>query len=419
MPDLSPVKMTSSTHIVVVGGGQAAAQTIASLRLHGADARITLVGNEDYPPYQRPPLSKAYLKGEMALERLQLKSAAWYGDNDVTLRLGTTAVAVDCQRRLVRLDDNDTLAYDKLVLATGSTPRRLPVAGVTLGGVLYLRDIDHVKALREAAAAGRSVAVVGGGYIGLEAAASLRQMGLEVTVIEMAERVLERVTSPMISEFFEALHKEHGVRVVTDARVARFEGDANRLTRVVLDDGAKIDADIALIGIGIEPNDALARTGGIECDNGIVVDRDARTSDGDVYAVGDCAHRPLVHYGRSARLESVHNAIEQGKLAAASIAGKPRPKEDCPWFWSEQYDLRLQIAGLSEGYDEVVVRGDPATKRFAAFYLKNGVLIAVDAVNSPKEFMSAKPLIAAATRCDAAQLADPLVALKTLAVKND
>jgi 3-phenylpropionate/trans-cinnamate dioxygenase ferredoxin reductase subunit len=209
------------------------------------------------------------------------------------------------------------------------------------------------------------------------------------------------------------------VRILTGKRVARFDGSDDRLTHVALDDGARIDADIALVGIGILPNDALAKDSGIECNDGIVVDRDARSSDHDVYAVGDCAHRPLVHYGRSGRLESVHNAVEQGKLAAASILGQPRPKEDCPWFWSEQYDLRLQIAGLSQGYDEVVMRGDPATKRFAAFYLKDGVLIAVDAINSPKEFMSAKPLIAAATRCEAALLADPEVALKTLAATTD
>lgn len=406
--------MASPSHIVIVGGGQAAAQTIASLRQSGSEANITMIGSELHPPYQRPPLSKTYLKGELPLERLLLKSADWYRLNNVALRLGTSVVAIDRQRQVVHLDNHETLAYDYLVLATGATPRPLPVAGAALDGVCFLRDIAHVHIVRDAMAVAQRVAIIGGGYIGLEVAASLRQMGLEVTIIEMAPRVLERVTSEFISHFFEAAHGERGVRVLTGAMVTRLVGDDDQVTHVELADGTTIGTDFVVVGIGIEPNDTLARQCGIECSDGVVVDRDARSSDPRVYAVGDCAQRPLVHYARRGRLESVHNAIEQGKLAAASLLGQARPKEDCPWFWSEQYDLRLQIAGLSEGFDEMVVRGDPGEKRFCAFYLKDGVLIAADAVNSPKEFMAAKPLIASATHCDVSLLGDSDVALKTL-----
>lgn len=255
--------------------------------------------------------------------------------------------------------------------------------------------------------------VVGAGYIGLEVAAVARSLGLEVTVLEAADRVLARVTGKTVSDFFEAEHRARGVDLRCGAKVSAFDG-RDRLEGVRMEDGTVILCDIAVVGIGIVPREELAKACGIACDDGIVVDRDARTSDPRVFAVGDCTRRPLVHYGRSGRLESVHNAIEQGKLAAAAILGRPRPAEDVPWFWSHQYDLKLQIAGLGAGYDQVVVRGDPAERKFATFYLRDGVLLAVDAINCAMEFMASKVLIAGAARPDLAQLADPGVSMKTI-----
>ncbi len=401
--------------IVIIGAGQAAAQAIASLRQGGFDGAITLIGDEAALPYQRPPLSKAYMKGEFEESRLYFRPAAWYEDQNIKLTLGQRATAIDRDAGRVRLEDGGGADYDKLIIATGARPRRCPVDGADLKGVHDLRTLADVERIRPQMIKGRKIVIVGAGYIGLEAAAVARQMGLDVTVLEMADRVLARVTSPVISEFYETVHKAEGVDIRTGARLASFKGDNGALAAAVLENGEEIAADLALIGIGILPNAELAEEAGVECRDGIVVDEDARTSDPDIFAAGDCARRPLVHYGRDGRLESVHNAIEQGKLAAAAILGQPRPKEDCPWFWSDQYDLKLQIAGLSAGYDDIVLRGDPASRKFAAFYLKDGVLIAADAVSAAPEFMMAKKMIMAKARPDAAQLADPSVSMKEIA----
>ena len=407
--------LTGASRIVVIGGGQAGAQALQSLRQGGYAGALTLVGDEPALPYQRPPLSKAYMKGEMTEERLYFRPAPWYQDQDIEVILSTPAKSIDRANRTVELAHGGHLDYDALIIATGSRPRVLPIKGATLHGVHDLRDLSDVERIRPNMVAGRKMVIVGAGYIGLEAAAVARQMGLDVTVLEMAPRVLARVTSPVMSEFFETEHRAQGVQILTEARLDHLDGNDDKVTAAILADGTRIDADIVLVGIGILPNEELAKDAGIACNNGILVDRDARTSDPRVFAAGDCASRPLVHYGRSGRLESVHNAIEQGKLAAAAILGKPRPAEDCPWFWSDQYDLKLQIAGLSQDYDEIVVRGDPKDRKFAAFYLRNGTLIAVDAINSPPEFLASKKLIMSGAKLAPDMLGDTSISMKDIA----
>ncbi|MDX1291746.1 MAG: FAD-dependent oxidoreductase [Hyphomonas sp.] len=407
--------LTNAKRIVVIGGGQAAAQAIQSLRMGGYTGALTLIGDEPVLPYQRPPLSKAYMKGEFAEERLYFKPSNWYADNKVDLVLSTRATGIDRTTRRVDLENGGHLDYDALIIATGSRPRMLPIEGADLDQVHELRSLADVERIRPQMVAGRSIVIVGAGYIGLEAAAVARQMGLNVTVLEMAPRVLARVTSPVMSEFYEAEHRRQGVDIRTGTSLSKLEGKDGAVTTAVLGDGTKLDADLVLVGIGILPNEELAKEAGIACNNGILVDRDARTSDPRIFAAGDCACRPLVHFGRSGRLESVHNAIEQGKLAAAAILGKPRPNEDCPWFWSDQYDLKLQIAGLSQGYDQIVLRGSPDDRKFAAFYLKNGTLIAVDAINSPPEFLASKKLIMSGAKIPADILADTSIPMKEIA----
>lgn len=400
---------------MIVGGGQAAAQACASLRLFGFSGEITLIGEEAALPYQRPPLSKAYMKGELAEERLYFKPAAWYEDQNIDTVLSVRATGIDRSAQTVALEHGGSVDYDALIIATGSRPRALPIAGAELDGVFDLRDLSDVDRIRPRMIAGQKLVIVGAGYIGLEAAAVARQLGLDVTVLEMADRVLARVTSPIMSQFFDDEHTRQGAEIRTGAMLSALKGDDGKVTKAVLADGSELAADIVLVGIGILPNVELAEAAGIACSNGILTDRDARTNDPRVFAAGDCAARPLVHYGRKGRLESVHNAIEQGKLAAAAIMGKPRPPEDCPWFWSDQYDLKLQIAGLSQGYDETVVRGDPETRKFAVFYLQNGKLIAVDAVNSPPEFLASKKLIMTGAHLAPETLSDTSKSMKEIA----
>ncbi|MEL6858257.1 MAG: FAD-dependent oxidoreductase [Pseudomonadota bacterium] len=407
--------LSGSERIVIVGGGQAAAQACASLRLFGFSGEITLIGEEAALPYQRPPLSKAYMKGELAEERLYFKPAAWYEDQNIDTVLSVRATGIDRSAQTVALEHGGSVDYDALIIATGSRPRALPIAGAELDGVFDLRDLSDVDRIRPRMIAGQKLVIVGAGYIGLEAAAVARQLGLDVTVLEMADRVLARVTSPIMSQFFDDEHTRQGAEIRTGAMLSALKGDDGKVTKAVLADGSELAADIVLVGIGILPNVELAEAAGIACSNGILTDRDARTNDPRVFAAGDCAARPLVHYGRKGRLESVHNAIEQGKLAAAAIMGKPRPPEDCPWFWSDQYDLKLQIAGLSQGYDETVVRGDPETRKFAVFYLQNGKLIAVDAVNSPPEFLASKKLIMTGAHLAPETLSDTSKSMKEIA----
>ena len=405
--------MTHST--VIVGAGQAASQAAQSLRQWGYSGKICIVGAEPFAPYQRPPLSKAYLKGDLSEERLLFKPASWYEDQQIELRLSTRALMIDRSRKTITLEGGLDIAYDALILCTGSRPRQLQAPGFNLNGVHDLRSLDDVTRLRPLMTAGRKLVLIGAGFIGLEAAAAARQMGLDVTVVEMAERVLSRVTSPLVSAFYEKEHLRKGVKIVKGARLEELKGRNNTLAEAVLHNGMSIEADLILAGIGILPNVELAEQAGLTIENGIATDHDARTSDPSIFAAGDCASRPLVHYDdRRGRLESVHNAIEQGKLAAAAILGKPRPPQDVPWFWSDQYDLKLQTAGLLQGYDETIVRGDPDSRKFSAFYLRSGRILAVDAINSPPDFMASKRLIAEGTEVPSAKLEDPEFSLREL-----
>ena len=407
--------LSTAENILVIGGGQAAAQAIASLRLWGYEGGLRLIGDEEALPYQRPPLSKAYLKGEMDEERLYFKPADWYEAQNVEVSLNTRATAIDRSARMVALSDGASAPYDALLLATGSRPRPLPLAGATLKGVHELRDLRDVDGLKSQVTTGKNMVIVGAGYIGLEAAAVARQLGANVTVLEMAPRVLARVTSPVMSEFYTQIHQKYGVNIMTNARLETLDGEDGRIKSATLADGTSLPADIVLIGIGILPNQELAAEAGIACKNGILVDEDARTNDPRIFAAGDCTVRPLVHYGRTGRLESVHNAIEQGKLAAAAIVGRDRPKLDVPWFWSDQYDVKLQIAGLSQDYDAHVLRGEPSSGHFAVFYFRAGKLIAVDAVNAAPEFIVAKKMIISGQTLAPEQLQDTSVSMKELA----
>lgn len=402
--------------IVIVGAGQAGAQAAVSLRMAGYQGALSIVGDEPAPPYQRPPLSKGYLKGELDAERLWLKPADYYAEEKIDLVTGSPVARIDMANRLVELSTGSALYWDRLVIATGARPRKLDVPGATLDGVLELRTLADVDRLKPRLVAGSRLVVVGAGYIGLEAAAVGRQLGASVTVLEYAPQVLGRVAGPEIGQFYVDVHRAAGVDLRTNARMAGFEG-MDRVTGVRMEDGEVITADIVLVGVGVVPNMEIAREAGIVCGNGIVVDADGRTSHPDVFAAGDVAFRPLVHYGRDGRLESVHNAIEGGKLAAAAILGQPRPAVDVPWFWSDQYDLKLQTAGLWTGADTHVVRGDPASRKFAVFYLREGRLLAVDAVNSAPEFIVGKKLIASGAPLASAELGDTSISMKDIGAR--
>jgi 3-phenylpropionate/trans-cinnamate dioxygenase ferredoxin reductase subunit len=402
------------SQLIVVGAGHAAGQVVATLKQKKYPGRILLVGDERWYPYQRPPLSKKFLAGELAAERLYFKPAAFYDDPRIDVRLGTRVLAIDRGGRTVATDDGAGLHYDTLVLATGSRVRRLEIPGNDLAGVHYLRSIDDVNGLRPELDGGGRVVIIGAGYIGLEVAAVARQLGNEVAVVEMAERVMSRVVSPELSAFYQDVHRARGVNLRLSTGVKRIVG-RDRVDGVELSSGEVVPADSVVIGIGILPNVELAEAAGLAVDDGIVVDDHCRTADPAIFAVGDCTRHPNAILGRDLRLESVHNALEQAKTAAANICGEDVCYAQVPWFWSDQYDLKLQIAGLSQGYDQVVMRGDRESGSFACLYLRDGALIAVDAVNSPKEFMQSKALIAAHARIDPALLADKRVELKEMA----
>lgn len=402
--------------IVILGAGQAGGQAAYSLRQGGFAGEITLVGDEPAPPYQRPPLSKAYLKGEMDAERLWLKPLDYYTEHRIDLITGEAATAIDLKARTVALPSGRTLAWDRLVIATGARPRKLALPGADLQGISELRTLADVDPIKQAVRAGARLVVIGAGYIGLEAAAVGAQLGMKVTVLEAMPQVLSRVAGPEIGAFYTAIHREAGTDVRLGARVEGFEG-LGAVSGVRLADGEIIPADHVLVGVGVLPNIELALEAGLTCGNGIVVDAQMRTSDPNVFAAGDVAWRPLTHFEREGRLESVHNAIEGGKLAAAAILGLPAPPIEAPWFWSDQFDLKLQTAGLWTGADQTVVRGDPASRAFAVFYLKEGRLIAVDAVNSAPEYIVGKKLVAAKAKVAPAELVDKSISMKDIGAR--
>jgi 3-phenylpropionate/trans-cinnamate dioxygenase ferredoxin reductase subunit len=399
--------------VVILGAGQAAAQTIVSLRQEGYEGRIVLIGDEPFLPYQRPPLSKAFLAGELARDRLLLRPPEFYARAGVELMLGTPAVQIDRESKQVVLADGRRIDYQTLVLATGGRPRHLDCPGAEHPSVHYLRSIADAEALRERLHAGARLAIIGGGYVGLEVAAVAVKKGLSVTLLEFAPRVLSRVACAEVAQFYEQVHSASGVCIVTGCGVAAIEPIEGGV-RVRTSAGNAIDADLVLAGIGQLPNVELAQAAGIVCDNGIVVDDEGRTSAPDIYAAGDCTSHFSAVYGYHLRLESVHNAVEQARSVAAAICGKSRPYRQVPWFWSDQYDLKLQIAGVNRGYDQTVLRGDPQSRSFAVFYLQEGRLLAVDAINRTAEFIAAKPLIEAHARIAADLLRDPDVPLKGL-----
>jgi 3-phenylpropionate/trans-cinnamate dioxygenase ferredoxin reductase component len=399
--------------IVIVGGGQAAIQAVDTLRRRGFAGQLTLVGEEPWLPYQRPPLSKKYLAGALERERLSLRPAQFFAEHQVQAHLGRRVTDIAPQRHHVRLDDGLVLPYDALLLATGSRPRRLAVPGADLAGVHYLRTIADADRIRAECSPGRRLLVIGGGYIGLEVAATARELGMDVTVLEMAERVMNRVACPEVSAFYEAEHARRGVQVRCRETLRALHGDgAGRVRAAVSEQGREYPADLVIVGVGVMPADELAKAAGLECENGIVTDGQCRTSDTSIYAAGDCASHLNRQYGRHLRLESVDNAFEQGATVALNLLGTPTPHDKVPWFWSDQYDLKLIIVGVAQAYDRVVMRGDPATRSFSACYLRGGELIAIDTVNNAKDQMAARRLIAAHARPDPDKLADPAVALR-------
>jgi 3-phenylpropionate/trans-cinnamate dioxygenase ferredoxin reductase subunit len=402
--------------IVVIGAGQAGVAVAARLRAGGHTGALTLIGEEPVPPYQRPPLSKGYLKGEMPLDRLLLRNEAFYAENAITLRLGRPVTAINRTDRTVTIG-GAAIRYDHLVLTTGSVPRRLPAAmGGDLAGVHVVRSLADIDGMAPEYVAGRRVLIVGGGYIGLEAAAVAAEKGLRVTLTEAAPRILQRVAAPEVSGYFRALHRAHGVEIIEGVGLDRLTG-AGRVSGAVLADGREMAADFVILGIGIAPATALAEAAGLVIENGIAVDLRGRTSDPAIWAAGDCASFPW--QGGRLRLENVQNAIDQAECAADNILGAERDYAPEPWFWSDQYDAKLQIAGLSTGYDSLVPRPGPPPEAGAApqasfWYFRDGQLIAVDAINDGRAYLVGKRLIAAGKTPDKTLLADPATDLKSL-----
>ncbi len=397
-------------HIVVIGAGQAGASCVARLRSKGFKGQITLFGEEPQPPYQRPPLSKGYLLGEMALERLYLRPESFYADQEITLCTGARVSAIDTAGQTVHLGD-EVISYDELVLTTGSTPNRLPEAiGGTLEGVFSVRDLADVDAMAPRFVEGARVLIVGGGYIGLEAAAVAAKRGLEVTLIEMAPRILQRVAAPETSDYFRALHQDHGVTIREGIGLDHLTGEGG-VSGAVLSDGSSLEVDFVVVGVGIRPAVELAESAAIEIENGIRTDDRGRTSAPHVWAAGDCASFP--YRGARIRLESVPNAIEQAECVADNILGADEEYVAKPWFWSDQYDVKLQIAGLNAGYDHVVTReGEGRSASF--WYYAGNELLAVDAMNDPRAYMVGKRLIEGGKSPNPAAVADPETDLKSL-----
>lgn len=395
---------------IVIGAGQAGAALVAKLRSGGYAGAITLIGEEPAPPYQRPPLSKAYLMGEMDEERLYLRSADYYATNDITLRLGQPVTGIDRVAKTVTLGDA-ALPYDQLALTTGSVPRRLPAAiGGALGGIYTVRSLADVDAMRAEFAPGRRVVIIGGGYIGLEAAAVASKLGLEVTVVEMAPRILQRVAAPETSDHFRALHRAHGVTLLEGVGLERLLGD-DHVTAARLTDGREVPADFVIAGVGILPATALAEMAGLALENGIRTDAHGRTSDPSIWSAGDCASFPW--RGGRVRLESVQNAIDQAETVAGNMLGAAKDYAPTPWFWSDQYDCKLQIAGLNTGYDHIVTRG-PEGEAVSYWYFKGDQLLAIDAMNDPRAYMVGKRLLEMGRSVDADTLRNPDTVLKAL-----
>ncbi len=402
--------MTQS--VVVVGAGEAGGQAAISLRQGGFTGPVTIVGDEPYIPYERPALSKQFLAGTLDLERLYLRASDFYTARNITLKLHETVTSITPGQG-VTLSKGEFLHATDMILATGGRVRRLNVPGLALEGIHYLRTIDDVLGFRDQMKPGLKLAIVGGGYIGLEVAAVAAKLGCRVTVLESDQRVLSRVAAPEASTFYERLHREEGVDLRTQVTVSGFSG-TDHVSHVNCTDGTELEADLVVVGIGIIPNTELAESVGLKIDNGIVVDDLTRTSSEHIYAIGDCSNHPNALLNRRLRLESVQNALSQGKTAANAILGHKTPYAEIPWFWSDQYDVKLQMAGINEPGDDVILRGDRNSRSFSICYLRAGVLVAINAINRPKDFLQSKKVIAAKISPDTTRLADPETPLKDL-----
>jgi 3-phenylpropionate/trans-cinnamate dioxygenase ferredoxin reductase subunit len=407
---------TGGPRILIIGGGHGGANAVAALRQAGHMGEIRLISEEKILPYHRPPLSKFYLKGESTLESLYLRPAKFYETNAVEVMLGERVETIDSERKVAMLASGAEIAWDVLILATGSIARRLEGPGADLSGVHVLRDFTDAEALRGQIGPGRKLVIIGAGYVGLEVAASARELGTEVTILEREPRILSRVACEELSGFFHRYHADRGVRFMTGASVSALHGEDGAVRSVELSDGEIIPCDAVLVGIGGSPCDALAIGAGLACDNGVIVDLAARTSIEGIYAIGDMTRRPMPHYGnRLFRLESVPNAVDQAKAAAADIMGLPLPNPDLPWFWSDQYELKLQIAGVPFDADRQIVRHTPDKENsFSIFHMSGDHVVAVEAVNAAGDFVAGKKLIMSAQPVEADRLADSSVPVKTL-----
>ncbi|MDH3221447.1 MAG: FAD-dependent oxidoreductase [Gammaproteobacteria bacterium] len=400
--------------VVIVGAGQAAAAFISRHVALGNAAPLLLIGKESHPPYQRPPLSKKYLLGQLELERLFIRPLEWYAEQGVETRFSTCIVEIRRADKQVVSADGDVIDYDRLILCTGSRPRKLPAdAGGNLPGVYTLRDIDDIDMMSAEFKAGRRLLIVGGGYIGLEAAAAGRQLGLEVTLLEMADRILQRVAAQATSSYFRKLHSDHGVDIRESARMLRLLDKAGRVCGAEMENGTIIDADLVLVGIGASPNTELAAAAGLDCDNGICVNEICQTADTNIFAAGDCTS--FTRDGMQIRLESVQNAADQGDLIARVLAGEDVTYTALPWFWSDQYDCKLQIVGLNLGHDQTVIRRGASESSMSVWYYRGDRLLAIDAMNDPRAYAFGRKMIAAGKNPTQQQVADPTTDLKALA----
>lgn len=401
---------------LIIGASHAGASLATAVRKEGWAGRILVIGDETALPYHRPPLSKALLMGEKTPDQIEIFKATVYEKSNIEFLLGVSVESIDRIAKTVQLNNGETLTYDKLGLCTGARVRKLEIPGANLKGVHYLRTLADAQAIQADVKPGGKAVIVGGGYIGLETAASLRKLGMEVTVLEMMNRILERVTAPELSAYYHDLHSRNGVNIVVNAQALELRGK-ERVQQVVCNEDRVLDADLVIIGIGVIPNTELAAAAGLEINNGVVVDDCAQTTDPDIVAVGDCTNHPNDLLGYRLRLESVPNAMEQAKAAAASICGQQKPYHSLPWFWSDQYSAKLQITGMNRGYDRVVIRGVPSTDQFVAWYLKGDQVLAADCINNPKDFMSAKKIIGQKLTVKDSDLADVSVDLNSLIPK--
>ena len=399
--------------VIIVGAGHAAGQLAASLRMENYTGNIQIIGDESYPPYERPPLSKQVLSGEMDLDRIYLKPDIFYTENNVELLLGRKVNSIDCLAKFVTLDNGNKLVYDKLAITTGTRVRKLSVPGSDLKNIFYVRSIDDTLNLQKQFTRSGKMVVVGGGYIGLEVAAAATKKGMSVTVLEMTDRVMSRVVAPEVSNFYEKLHLDNGVNIQTGVTVSGFEGKNKSVSGVVCN-GNTFEATVVVVGVGVLPNIDIAEDAGLECNNGIVVDEYTQTSNSDIVSAGDCTNHPNPIYGKHIRLESVQNAVDQAKISAKTICGVKEKYSAVPWFWSDQYDVKLQIVGLSDGYDQTIVRGNPNDRSFSVFYFKKEILVAVDAINSPKEFMTGRKMVSAFFKPDPKIIQDIHTPIKEL-----